>query len=510
MLLVSMLGVWSCGGRSELHQGSGEPLQPCETTVDCVDGDRCRERVCAGGWCETVHKTECSDGDACTADRCEPTTGTCEFKPVAPDADHDSFSAIVSVTQDAKTTSCGNDCDDASALAHPGGTELCDGVDNDCNGIIDDGNQTYTSSSDVLALTSPADGTPQAGDIAFDGERFGITLATSTGHWQSQFLAISPSGQLQVPATAMTRTVADSMAGPLLFEAGVYASAWEDRRGNSFDIFFNRFDRDGSKLAPDLQVTSERGFSIQPDLAWTGEEYLLVWADDAGSNRYRVYGVRISRDGALLGNRVELTGPSEDARAPRLALGKTGAGLVYALAGGDGLGFLQLSRSLEPKGKAQLLPTRRAPIHPTLSYLNGRYLVVYGEHEQGWGPGVYGLVLDEQAQLLRSETLLSSGQSLSRGHAAVSLGDRLLLVSSDDASTPGTLQLRSLVLSSELEPLAPAVALTNYQGDLFEPGLSHGRGKLGVIFQFMGADQRGVGYVGLDCERSLAGGTPPR
>ena len=34
---------------------------------------------------------------------------------------------------------CGDDCDDRSASAHPGGIEACDGVDNDCNGKIDDG-----------------------------------------------------------------------------------------------------------------------------------------------------------------------------------------------------------------------------------------------------------------------------------------------------------------------------------------------------------------------------------
>jgi hypothetical protein len=33
----------------------------------------------------------------------------------------------------------GGDCNDASASAHPGAIEVCDGLDNDCNGTADDG-----------------------------------------------------------------------------------------------------------------------------------------------------------------------------------------------------------------------------------------------------------------------------------------------------------------------------------------------------------------------------------
>ena len=32
---------------------------------------------------------------------------------------------------------CGGDCNDASPAAFPGGVELCDGVDNDCDGSVD-------------------------------------------------------------------------------------------------------------------------------------------------------------------------------------------------------------------------------------------------------------------------------------------------------------------------------------------------------------------------------------
>src|SRR5262249_9780379 len=44
------------------------------------------------------------------------------------DADHDGYDAPA-------------DCDDHNAAVHPGAAEICDGVDNDCDGTIDGGDE---------------------------------------------------------------------------------------------------------------------------------------------------------------------------------------------------------------------------------------------------------------------------------------------------------------------------------------------------------------------------------
>ncbi|MFM9985708.1 MAG: MopE-related protein, partial [Flavobacteriales bacterium] len=79
------------------------------------------------------------------------------------DADNDGFA------------SCGGDCNDSNASIHPGATEICNGIDDDCDNAIDEGvGQTWYADIDgdgygnpnsfVSACTQPSGHVLQAGD----------------------------------------------------------------------------------------------------------------------------------------------------------------------------------------------------------------------------------------------------------------------------------------------------------------------------------------------------------
>ncbi|MDP2306836.1 MAG: putative metal-binding motif-containing protein [Pseudomonadota bacterium] len=69
------------------------------------------------------------------------------------DFDGDGFGdpAVAAISCDAPSgyVQNGNDCDDSERTAFPGGTEVCDGLDNNCDGTVDEGvNQTWYADAD--------------------------------------------------------------------------------------------------------------------------------------------------------------------------------------------------------------------------------------------------------------------------------------------------------------------------------------------------------------------------
>ncbi len=77
---------------------------------------------------------------ACTQSTEPPPPVTCESATFFLDADGDGFGDPDSASCEAQAASVtnGDDCDDAVAAVHPGATEACDLIDNNCDGVLDD------------------------------------------------------------------------------------------------------------------------------------------------------------------------------------------------------------------------------------------------------------------------------------------------------------------------------------------------------------------------------------
>jgi hypothetical protein len=118
----------------------------CTTASDCDDGLFCNgEEVCAAGFC-AAGTDPCDDGVACTLDVCDEARLRCTSTP----ADEDGDGAFDASCLDDEGIAIGDDCDDTDADRFPGNLEICDGShDEDCDpdtlGDVDDDGDGFQS-----------------------------------------------------------------------------------------------------------------------------------------------------------------------------------------------------------------------------------------------------------------------------------------------------------------------------------------------------------------------------
>ena len=511
-LLFGFSGV-SCGARTGVYTsdaGAESPPVLCAVDLDCATGDACAAAECREGTCVPLPPVVCDDKDACTTDSCDPNTGKCSSTPLTLDLDGDGHRSPLPGFAPGAPGSCGDDCDDRSAAAHPGGTEACDGVDNDCNGKVDDG-ALYGGVRQPVRVSSVAFDRANSGGLAFDGKNYGATFSGHQKQFSSYFESISQTGVAVVPETSLASLNAETYAGPLLYNGGYFASAWADaRQDRNYEVYFNRYDSNGSKLGPDLRITSARNFSVNPALAWNGTESLLVWDDrrfnEGDSDLPQLFGQRVALDGSLVGGNVRLTDQNTVAETPSIALGQKRVGVAFAS---------QLSTTVTHTKFLTTAPDLSQPspavdlggtdvVAPSVAYIEGgRFLVAWQRLREAPGPAIYGAIVDENGAVLVPEQPITSQATFARTFSLLSLGDRVLLVWADDHD--GNYELYQQVLDENLKVLGPRTRLTFTPSDSLGPSIALGpNGDLGVLYDDWVSGARQSYFLSVSCVMPVA------
>lgn len=169
------------------------------------------------------------------------------------------------------------------------------------------------------------------GDIAWNGENYFVLMPgtiiapssryclfarfiSSNGTVGDSLIFVAGGDSLSVPL--FPRVASDGKDFLVVWEKGI-------RQGHH-QIWGRCVSDAGTVLDTCFQISSYPPFEwmMSPDIAWGGENYLVIWNDGRGGGGYEwdIYGQLVSREGILVGEEIPIcTAPGGDIQFPRVA-----------------------------------------------------------------------------------------------------------------------------------------------------------------------------------------------
>ncbi len=515
--VTALLVVSACGSRSTLLPGDYQAdtkadasvLSECDIDADCsVAVDLCAPLLCLEHQC-VQRFTVCNDGDPCTTDSCEPSTGKCVTAPATLDLDGDGHNGPLPGTVPGAPGSCGDDCDDTRASAFPGNLEVCDSVDNDCNGVVDDG-AGYAPPAGGLTdvrVSGPRFENASPSGLAHDGQKY---FAVYSGPVQSKSRVfgsfLQTDGTRIGEESRLVQVESDAYSSSIVWTGDRYGMVFSDRRYGNYEMFFATFDANGKKRAPgDVRLSNTDAFSINSDLVWTGSEFVAVWQDGTGNNgSFGTVARRIGLDGQLLSEPITLASNGE---SPRIAVGRPGLGLVYNVADNDQhthVLFRAFDFALAPLSGEQSLDSSVPGEYPGIEWNRDVFVVTW----EGVSSSrqIYGATFDGLGNAVTPLRQMTASPANARFPAIVPLGDRLLMVYSDTRDGNDGYELYTQTYGADLVRIGLPTRITNSIGVSSYPvPISGPEGEIGVLF----SDKRGGSsqtyFTRLVCDAPVAG-----
>lgn len=505
VLYVSPI-LFGCGARTELRGGNPQ----CVADSDCDQSTPCFPQVCDEGRC-FVAPLQCPSDSVCEPQACNPASGACEKYSITQDLDGDGFHGPRPGYEAGQQDSCGDDCDDTSALAFPGGSEVCDGVDNDCDKIVDNDARflTFSEVPELRALDQRVEGSSRRG-LAYGDGIFAAGYWSKAGGKRSSWITGIDENRLDRLWSEETVLVnAESFGADLVWSGDAFGGSWQDLRFSDYEIFFNRFDAAGRKLGPDLRITNAPNFSTQSIVRFDQGRYIVSWTDSRGQGYGmdpQVYVQLIDAQGQLVGPNQAVSTAEEYAEGSDLAATPARYGIVYTDTDIDGGGEIRLVFASFDKNFGDRKAIRLADsdvVEPRIVAAGDKFVVTWSEMIGGYpGSSIMGAIVDEEAEIVVPPSAIATGAATVRESALLSFGDRFMLFWVDDYD--GNLELYAQVQDLDFNVIEERVRLTDDPSDTRSPIAT--RGASGTIAflvdDWRSGSQQGY-YSAIECRQPI-------
>jgi Putative metal-binding motif len=268
----------AAGAAGEAGVG-GEGPTTCESDADCDDHLACNGvETCLAGAC-VPGISPCANPDPADCDAvCVELAGAPSCSVRGQDKDGDGYFSS------ACAANPGDDCDDTAPAVHPGAPELCDQIDNDCNGLIDleDGLGVGGTTVDI-GLAGAIRSLPRIAWAA-DKSVYGIAYEDTSSDAQADlfFEEVEPDGTIAIaPAPindAMTKTSTATYPGlGLTWGGDAFGAAWTS---GDQAVYLRTIPNGGSLLAPPTVLFTDFPPSAPTPVRAADGTWALFYAHD--------------------------------------------------------------------------------------------------------------------------------------------------------------------------------------------------------------------------------------
>lgn len=394
--------------------------------------------------------------------------------------------------------------------------EICNGLDDDGNGIIDDGFNWVVQPDDPVRVSTDASDHAQPSGTASNFESYVAFYEGGTADSLNVFATVLDRfGETLFPEEPLSPQVTHSHGGTvharaIAWSGDRYGLAWIDLRGGSGEIYFAALGPDGAKVAPgDVKVSDQGSSSFNPSLDWTGESFVVVWSDDPSSPTSfppprHIYARSVGLDGTAQTPSVRVSDSSSgDPTGPFVSAADGKVAVAWIDASDDSVQVALRDTSLQTElwGPITVTPSGSRGDYVRVARLRQGWAVFWHGKDDGERT-IWGAVLRDSGQLSIPAAIVVETPRHARYPYPVSLGDRILLVYSDDRDDEMGYEIYKLMLNSALEPMEDPQRVSRTPADSIFPGAAFGpEGDLGISFR---DDQLGWGQVyftRLECEQ---------